>query len=153
MNWNYDSSQADLSSYAPLPVGNYRVRIEKAEEKQAKSGRDMISMTLAVSGKNQKLFSNMVFIPENPRMTNSNLAKIFDSFGISPGDMNLTHWEGKVGACRVKHTQYQGEEQASVAYFILKSKQDVLPGWIEPENTASLSDPDFIEVEDDDVPF
>ncbi len=132
INWNFDANQFDPDrGFEPVPVGDHRVRVEDAEEQVSKTGRDMIKLTLAVSGHSSKLFHYIVFMEERQDITNQNLGMFFDSFGITPGDMNLQNWIGKVGAARVKHEQYDGKQQARVAYFILWSKQGDLPPWKE----------------------
>ena len=77
----------------------------------------------------------MVFMNDNPdriRMTNDNLGRIFDSFGIQAGDLNLEHWKGKVGAAAIKNEpDNKGNIRASVNYFIQREKQNSLPMWQE----------------------
>ena len=38
-------------------------------------------------------------------------------------------WIGSVGAVRVKHEQYNGENQAKVAYCISRDRQEKLAPW------------------------
>lgn len=155
--WNY---QRDNTQFTPLAVGTYRIRIEKAEKAVANSGKDMLRLVFEVSGKKNKLFHNIVFLPDRPEITNRNLTQFFDSFsGIPDGDFNTAHWVGKVGACSVKHEEYNGEIQARVNRFIPADKQASLPAWVEPENgsnaqmgatTPSVNVPGSI---DEEVPF
>ncbi|MEG0075917.1 MAG: hypothetical protein RR691_08550 [Eubacterium sp.] len=159
VNWNYDAKQYEEAK-AGVPAGDHRVRIFEASEEKSKKGYDMIKVTLDVSGHAMPLYYYMVFLPQYPQMTNGNLGKIYDSFGIQPGDLNLSHWSGKVGAARVKHELYEGEPQPRVSYFLAKGKQANLKPWAEParaENKTTddgLNDPDFNLIsEDDDVPF
>lgn len=139
-DWNYNSADYDENDYGVLPAGKYRVRIADVEEKQSKAGNDMFVLTLDVSGSNAKLWYYMVFMPDNVKITNAKLGVIFDSFGIAPGDLNVDHWKGKVGACKVKHEDYDGESQAKVHYFLKKKEQENLPAWVEPEKAESGSE-------------
>ncbi len=135
MGWNY---QRDDTTFTPLAVGNYRIRIEKAEKAVASTGKDMLRLVFEVSGKKSKLFHNIVFLPDNPGITNRNLTQFFDAFpGIADGDFNTANWVGKVGACKVKHETYNGDIQARVDRFIPADKQGMLPPWVEPENGSN----------------
>jgi hypothetical protein len=88
-------------------------------------------------------------------MTNQKLGQIFDSFGITPGNMNTASWVGKVGGARIKHELYNGENSAKVNYFLSRSKVDALPAWQESAGKASVTGggSTMTEVTDDDLPF
>ena len=133
MKWTFDANQYDANkTFELIPVGDHRVRIETVEEQISKNtGYEMCKLTLSASGYGSKLFHYVVFMPDRPEITNQNLGTIFDSFGIQQGNMNIYEWQGKVGAARVKHEQYDGKPQAKIAYFLLRSKQDDLPPWQE----------------------
>lgn len=135
MAWNY---QRDNTQFTPLAVGNYRIRIQTAEKVVSSTGKDMLRLVFEVSGHNSKLFHNIVFLPDRPEITNRNLTQFFDSFaGIPDGDFNTANWVGKVGACSVKHEEYNGEPQARINRFIPADKQSALPAWVEPENGSN----------------
>ncbi len=132
ISWNFNPSNYDPEkSFEVIPVGDHRVRIEYASEETSKKGYDMIKLELAVSGYASKLFYYVVFMPERPDITDQNLGKLWDSFGLEPGNLNSQSWVGKVGACKVKHETYEGKAQARASYFILRSKQGDLPPWQE----------------------
>ncbi|MEG0898466.1 MAG: DUF669 domain-containing protein [Oscillospiraceae bacterium] len=154
-NWTYNANEVEDLDFLPIPIGDHRVRIAKAEEKKAKSGNDMLVVTLDVSGHNGSLWHYIVFMPDNTVMTNTKLSQFWNCFGIPEGNMNIATWAGKIGAIRVKHEQYNGETQAKIAYLIKKDKQDGLPAWVEPSNKASYTGQANIgvEVSDDDLPF
>jgi hypothetical protein len=135
--WEYDSSQAKEQGFETLPVGEYRIRFEEVELVTAKSGNEMLKINFSVSGHSSRLFHNLVFLPDKPEVTNTNLKAIYDSFGIPAGNMNFVEWVGKVGACKVKHEDYQGTAQAKIAWFIKKEKQDSLPAWQENASKAA----------------
>ncbi len=139
INWNFDSNDYSTQSFTVIPVGEHRVRIERAEESTSQAGNQMIKMVLEVSGHNGKIFHNLVFIQDNPKLTNQKLGELFNSFGIQPGNFNLQAWLGKVGAAKVKHETYNGEVSPKVNYFIGKDRQDKLPAWVEPSNKAELT--------------
>ena len=130
LNWIYDPTA--YGKIKPLTPGQYRVRIEEAEEKTSKKGNEMIKLTLAVSGVNQKLFYYLPFLPDNRELTDRKLGAIFDSFGITPGDLNVLNWKGKVGAANVVNkVDDTGTLQAEISYFLRKSSQNGLPAWQE----------------------
>jgi len=147
MNWQFkrEEQQFDI-----IPEGKYRVRIDNAEMAESKKGNDMIILTLAVSGQSSRLWYYIVFLDDRPEITNRNLTAIFDSFGIPDGDLSLSSWIGKAGACTVKHEEYNGDMRARVGYFIPKSKQDGLPAWQGDDAPAGGG---FYDVPKDQLPF
>lgn len=138
MGWNYQRDES--TGFKPIPEGEHRIRIKAAEKAVAKTGKDMLSLTFEVSGYNGKLFHNIVFLPDRPEITNRNLTQFFDSFkDIPEGDFDTSHWVGKVGACRVKHEEYNGSTKAAIQWFIHKDKQGNLPAWKEPDNGSDAT--------------
>lgn len=134
MDWNF---QREESTGGIIPEGKHRVRIKTVEKKVSKTGKDMISFQFDVSGQPQYLFHNIVFLPDRPEITNRNLTQFFDSFKDIPvGDFTLANWVGKVGACTVKHEEYNGADQARVGYFIKADKQLDIPAWSEPQRKS-----------------
>lgn len=155
INWNFNADDYKENDFAPIPVGDHRVRIANVEEKKSQNSNDMLVLTLDVSGHSGSLWFYLVFMPNNPQITNQRLGQIFDSFGIQPGNMNFTSWLGKVGGARVKHEQYNGETSAKVNYFLSRSKVEALPAWQESAGKASVTGggSTMTEVTDDDLPF
>ena len=156
MSWSYQREES--IGFKPIPEGNHRIRIAKAEKKKSQTGKDMLALEFEVSGYKGKIFHNIVFLPDRPEITNRNLTQFFDSFkDIAEGNFNLSSYVGKVGACHVKHEEYNGNIQARAQYFIHKDKQGNLPAWVEPENgsNATLGAPDVNVPGDvnDEVPF
>lgn len=151
--WNYKRDES--TGFKPIPEGVYRIRIASAERATAKTGKQMLSLKFDVSGQNGKLFHNIVFLPDRPEITNRNLTQFFDSFADIPeGEFELAKWVGKVGACKVKHEEYNGNTQARVDYFIAKDKQADLPAWQEPSNGAQAPLEANVPASiDDEVPF
>lgn len=131
MAWSYSRTE---SNFPLIPEGRHRVRIRDAQKTQSKSGKDMIKITLDVSGQSASLFHYIVFLEEHPEITNRNLTQFFDSFpDIQEGQFNTNTWVGCVGACTVKHEVYNGDMTARVGYFIKADKQKDLPPWQEPK--------------------
>ena len=159
MAWEYKREE---QQFELLPEGKYRVRIASAEKKKSKSDRDMLALTFEVSGYNRKLFHNIVFLDDKPQITNRNLTQFFDSFsGIKDGDFDTSHWVGQVGACTVKHEEWNGEMRERVGFFISADKAKELPAWVEPAAKATASAPTYGATgagfedlaADDDLPF
>ena len=156
IQWNFNADDYQEQSFAPIPIGDHRVRIKDAEETTSKNGNDMIKLTLEVSGHSGSLWDYIVFMPDNPQMTNRKLGGIFSSFGIQPGNMNVESWKGMVGAVNVKHELYNGENQAKIRYYLGKDKQATLPPWSEPAGKASVTGGGNyapVTVSDDELPF
>lgn len=139
ISWNFNENDYQEQSFAPIPTGDHRVRIASVEEKKSSNGNDMLVLTLDVSGHSSTLWFYLVFMPQNPQITNQRLGQIYDSFGIQPGNMSFSSWVGKVGGVRVKHEVYNGETSAKVNYFLSRSKVDKLPAWSEPAGKASVT--------------
>lgn len=152
IDWKFDSNDYEEQSFRPIPVGDHRVRIASAEEQVSNSGKQMIKLTLEVSGYSSTIWHYIVFMPENQKLTNQKLGELWNSFGIPQGNFNLNSWVGKVGAAKIKHEEYQGESNAKIAYFINKDRQDNLPAWQEPNKTSASTTTDFTPVVDD-LPF
>jgi hypothetical protein len=135
MPWNYNSEDYDPNaSGGTLPIGDYRVRIKEVVPKVAKSGNDMWELTLEVSGRNNYLWYYLVFLNDNPGMTNQKLGDIFTSFAIPQGEMDRHKWIGKVGGAKVKHDDYGSK----VHYFLKRDKVDALPAWVEPQRSGGV---------------
>jgi hypothetical protein len=134
INWSFNSSDYEETSFKPIPVGEHRVRIASAEEQTSNSGNPMIKLVLQVSGHNSTIWHYIVFMASNAKLTNQKLGELWNSFGIAQGDFNLNGWVGKVGAAKVKHEDYEGAPTAKIAYFIAKNRQESLPAWVEPSN-------------------
>ena len=149
IEWKFNPEDYNPNRFELVPPGDYRVRIEDAEEQTSKTGKPMIKITLKVSGYEGNIWNYMVFIndtPERKRMTNDNLGRIFDSFGIPQGDLNLEHWKGKVGAAHVKNEpDDKNNMRAKIGYFIQRDKQDSLPMW--QEHRAARINPEMVNPE------
>ncbi len=88
----YNPNDYNEDKYSLIPEGDYRVRIENAEEATSHANNNMIKLTLAISGYSSKLWYYLVLndnSPEEIKKTNKKLGKIFESFGIAEGDFSL----------------------------------------------------------------
>lgn len=154
MAWDFKREERQFET---LPEGNYRIRIKSADKAVSKSGNDMLTLQFEVSGSNTILYHYIVFMNDRPEITNRMLTQFFDSFkDIPEGDFNMNNWIGKIGACKVKHEEYNGNTNAKVHYFIKADKQSDLPPWTEPSNSSPASSDDCgFEIGPDvgDLPF
>jgi hypothetical protein len=152
IDWEFDAEQAKTENkFSLIPIGDCRIRIKETEELTSAKGNDMIKFTFDVSGTPRKLFYYLVFTKDNPAMTNSKLAAIYDSFGITVKNLDHTSWWGLTGGCRVKHEKYNDEDREKLHFFLSKEQQDKLPAWQDAAgNTTSAP---TASISDDDIPF
>lgn len=133
INFQYNASEYEEKSFQLIPEGEHRVRISEVVEATSQTGKQMLKLTLDVSGYSSSLWYYLVFDPANSKMTNQKIGDLFASFGITNPNINAYQgWVGKIGACRVKHEDYKGDKQAYVWYFTNKKSQEKLPAWKEP---------------------
>lgn len=155
--WQFDPNQyEEKTGFTIIPVGDHRVRIEDVISKKSQAGRDMFEITLAVSGHSSRLWYYLVLDPSDPKKTNQRIGDFFNSFGIVDFNMaNYSGWKGKVGGVRVKHEQYNGENQAKVAFCLNRKNQDKLPPaqFSAPANVAQVNNFATIANDDDALPF
>lgn len=149
MGWEFKREEG--SGFEIIPEGKHRIRIKSAQKEISKNGNDMLALQFDVSGYDSTLYHYIVFLCDRPEITNRNLTQFFDSFkDIPEGDFDTSHWIGKVGACTVKHEEYNGEKKAKLGYFIHKDKQGDLPPWKEGSDGKGKNKDLPFEVEDDD---
>ena len=152
MSWTFQREEGNGFS-TKIPEGKHRIRIKSAEKTVSKTGKDMLTLQFDVSGYDTILYHYIVFLPDRPEITNRNLTQFFDSFkDIPEGDFDTSHWIGKVGACEIKHEEYNGKVNAKIKYFIHKDKQAELPNWTDPDGTTYDSN-GFTTSIPDDLPF
>ena len=138
--WEYNPDDYNPDGYGLIPPGEYRVRIEKCEEKVSQTGKDMFKLTLAVSGYSAHVWCNLVFDStdeESRRRTNNRLGSVYDSFNIPKGNLNPDDWKGKVGGAKIRHKIYNEETRAELHYFLTRKKVDALPAWQEGSRAKS----------------
>ena len=158
MDWNFQREESKGFS-SRVPEGKHRIRVKSAEMAVSSKGNNMLTLQFDVSGYNETLYHYITFMKDNPQMTNRMLTQFFDSFkDIPDGNKNLQSWIGKVGACTVKHEDYNGNTKSKVGYFIAADKQSDLPAWVEPANSGSQSSggDEFMKLPeniDEEVPF
>jgi hypothetical protein len=117
--WEYDGSKYRKDDYELIPEGEYPVKIREARETTSRNGNPMITMKLNVVDMPQygTLYYNVTFDPTYPGMTNQQLGRIFDSFDITPGNLDTYTWVGCEGVARVKHGEYNGKMRGEVRTF------------------------------------
>lgn len=153
MSWNYQREESS-NFKTNVPEGQHRIRIKSAEKAVSKNGNDMLVLQFEVSGYKSILYHYIVFMPDKAEITNRMLTQFFDSFkDIADGEFDTSKWIGKVGACKVKHEEYNGNVNPKISYFISANKQDSLPPWKEPEYEGLEVDKDGFVTADDNMPF
>jgi hypothetical protein len=135
-NWTFDPSQYSEKNFDIIPVGDYRARIEEVVERSAangnafSSGNEGYEITMAINGFSSRMWFYLVLDKSNPAKTNQNIGDFFNSFGITSHAMGTgKQWVGNVGAVRVKHEAYKGENRAKIAYCIARNRQEKLAPW------------------------
>ena len=154
INWNFDPSQYEEKSFDIIPAGDYRARIADVVVKTFSTGNSGYEITLDINGYNSKMWMILVLDPSNVAQTNQRIGDFFNSFGITNHAMGSgKQWIGAVGAVRVKHELYEGQNRAKVAYCIARNRQDKLPQWV--GGTAPTAAPAPAAAQDipEDLPF
>lgn len=124
-----------------VPEGKHRIRIKDAQRAVSKTGKDMLVLQFEISGYKELLYHYIVFMPDKPEITNRKLTQFFDSFkDIPEGEFNMEKWIGAVGACEIKHEDYNGNQTSKIKYFIPASKQDGMPNWKNVDGTEVTPD-------------
>jgi hypothetical protein len=152
--WNFDPGMYEEQDFSVIPAGDHRVRINDVAEKVSKNGNEMYEITLDVSGYNSKLWFYLVLDKNDPKKTNQRIGDFFNSFGITDNSLGTgKQWVGKVGAVRVKHEEYNGDQTAKVAFVINRKNQDKLPPAKFSGNTAPVAGFRATTVAAEDLPF
>ena len=153
IEWKFNPADYNPDRFQLISPGKYRVRIESAEETMSKTGKQMVKMTLKVSGYDSRVWHYVVFDDTNREAearTNDRLGQLWDSFNMSFGEMNLSVWKGRVGAADIRNEEdNKGEQRAVVKRFLPRKDQDGLPTWQEHPTFAPASDMASI----DEMPF
>ena len=152
-SWVFDPSQYSEKNFEIIPVGDYRARIEDVVEKSFSSGNQGYEITMNINGYNSRLWFYIVLDKSNPARTNQALGDFFNSFGITNYAMGTgKQWVGLVGAVRVKHEEYKGENRAKIAYCISRNRQDKLPAWKNGGTAPAAPATEEVTIPDD-LPF
>lgn len=156
MAWVYDPSQYSEKNFEIIPQGDYRARIADVVERKFSTGNEGYEITLDINGYNSKLWFYLVLDKSNVAQTNQRIGDFFNSFGITNTALGSgKQWIGSVGAVRVKHEAYNGDNRAKVAYCINRARQDKLPAWKNPTGATTApqaASTATVEIPDD-LPF
>ena len=155
MSWEFKREESSGFT-TKVPEGKHRIRVKSAEKAVSSKGNDMLVLQFDVSGYDATLYHYITFMTDKPEITNRMLTQFFDSFkDIPEGEFDTSKWIGKVGACTVKHEEYNGNTNAKIGYFISADKQADLPAWKEPDGTE-VGEDGFIKLPEnvgEDMPF
>jgi hypothetical protein len=125
-----DTNEEETYDRYLIPEGVHSVRIMNAYKARSGKGHDMIVIQLEVKGYVARLYYYIPFIDGQEEITNRRISQFFDSFqNIRNGDCDMSHWIGRVGACRVRHEAWQSETRAVIQYFIPADECVNIPPW------------------------
>lgn len=129
-NINWDEALAaddsDASSNEPVPPGDYRVKVNKAEATVAKTGSPMIKVTLEIVGgphNTRWVWTNFVVKPDNPDSAKMFVRKI-KSFGFTSDylannkpsmDALAKALVGREAIATVSISEYQGSKRNDIS--------------------------------------
>lgn len=133
-NWIFDANDVEEREFAPIPEGNHRVRVLNVEEQCSRTQKQMLKLTLEVSGYSSKVWDYLVFDGSDEaarKRTNTKINQIAQSFGVNPNAVvqQMQLLIGKVGGVRIKHDNYNGEVSSKVSYYLDAKKTAELPPW------------------------
>ena len=152
--WNFKREKAQFEQIAE---GDHRAIITDVQRKVSRSDKDMLELTFAVSGYKATIRSWIVFLEDRPEITNRTLTNLMDSFSIAESDMvngNIENWIGHAGGI---HTEMRegndGNDYASVRYFLTGNKLENLPAWQGDAPKVASGFATAAQEEEDDLPF
>ena len=129
---NHYFNQITYTNFPLMREGDYRVRINKAAITFDSNNDGKLKVELDVSGTTRKLTYYICLNDGNEKFASNKFQAFYNSFGIRAGEQdNLNSWDGKMGAVRIKHSQYQGKTLARIAFCLDKGYQKSLPKWHE----------------------
>ena len=111
--------QEERTDFAPLPVGEYAVKIIESGEKLSAGGNEMIALTLEVQDKahvGRKIWDHIV----NNEYANKKIGQILESCGVKTDEkmaISAKLFHGKIGTVVVKHEEYNGKTSGKVNYW------------------------------------
>ena len=128
MSWIFNPDDYEDKSFELIPVGDYRARISEVVEKTFNSGSRGYEVTMEISGFKSRVWHYLVLDESDAKRTNQRIGDLFNSFGITDPVLDHYHaWVGKVGGVRIKHSEYNGNTSAKVAFCLSKKNQEKLP--------------------------
>jgi len=151
-NHTYNPNRVtQTEGFAPITPGEYQVEIAQVTEKiSRKTGANMLELklkiTAAMDAANQKFVGRQLFyyLIEDDQYLDDKLNGLFKSCGreVPPVINNGAVFVGLLGKVKTKLEAYNGEQRASVVYWIRpKPGETPPPPAAEPKNSA------------DDIPF
>jgi len=138
-------------TFAPLPEGEYEVRIDHAVEQVSKSSsKPMMVLELSVSDGAHRGARLWYYIPYDDSAADR-FRKVLRSIGVPDVCQDLTEelFEGEVGRVKVKHELYQGERKAKVHYWI---EAEPVPDDDTPPPPSAEDEPGTVD-DDGPLPF
>lgn len=128
INWDeaLAAADSDTMSNEPVPPGDYRVKVQKAEATVAKTGSPMIKVTLEIQGgpyNSRWVWTNFVVKPDNPDSAKMFVRKI-KAFGFTSEylaankpsmDQLASALVGREANATVGISEYQGQKRNEVS--------------------------------------
>lgn len=98
--WKNDYQYTDYQKSFDVPDGDHQIIILGAKDVVSKTGKNMIEIQYKVIGSNN--------VPYVDRMVEgeyfgANMSRIFDVFGIQPGNFNYMTWRNKSAYAHFEH--------------------------------------------------
>lgn len=152
--WSFKREEAQFEQ---ITAGDHRAIITDVQRKVSRSGNDMLELTFSVSGYKSTIRSWIVFLEDKPEITNRTLTNLMDSFSIAENDMvngNIENWIGHAGGIHTEMRESDnGNEYASVRYFLTGNKLENLPAWQGDAPKVASGFASAAPEEEDDLPF
>lgn len=133
------------STYAPLPAGEYKMRIDGSEMKiSSSSGNEYLSFEFTVAEgqfMGRKLWSNFnIFHPKEnvQQIAREQLAALCDACG-SPGANDSSELHGRVVQCKVKLDENSDFPNSIKSFRKVGNSQTAQPGPAAPAHSSAAS--------------
>jgi hypothetical protein len=146
--------------FEPVPEGDYNLTIVKINpetvgERAKNAGAEMWRITYDIEGTNKKVFDNLVFVAKSFWRI-SNWWRALGQEVLPGKELDTGQPEDHLGSEIKAHltiTEYNGEEQNDIAYFIEPGPTDVPRSSATDERAQMVPVPGKPKPDPDNIPF